>query len=243
MMALETGTILQARYRYRLVRRLGHGGFGSVYQAHCLDREAGGREDTPPQEVAIKVLGSSRHADAMTTMKRELAALRRVRHSRIPALYDGSLEGEVAFVVMAYYPAGSLADARPWIGRLDVDQTWRLVGDLLSALSAAHRASVLHLDVKPSNVLLDGHGGFVLTDFGVAHTSLMSKGLLIQGQIPIGLGTHGYGASAPPPGRPSPASTSTSARRSCVAPKTALCTACQPSRKCGPTARRPSRRW
>jgi len=194
MMALETGTILQARYRYRLVRRLGHGGFGSVYQAHCLDREAGGREDTPPQEVAIKVLGSSRHADAMTTMKRELAALRRVRHSRIPALYDGSLEGEVAFVVMAYYPAGSLADARPWIGRLDVDQTWRLVGDLLSALSAAHRASVLHLDVKPSNVLLDGHGGFVLTDFGVAHTSLMSKGLLIQGQIPIGLGTHGYGA-------------------------------------------------
>jgi serine/threonine protein kinase len=80
------------------------------------------------------------------------------------------------------------------MGRFDEAQTWRLITDLLSALSAAHRASILHLDVKPSNVLLDGNGGFVLTDFGVSHSSRMSKGLLHQGQIAVGLGTHGYRA-------------------------------------------------
>ncbi len=194
MIALDAGTILNARHRYRLIRRLGHGSFGSVYQAQCLDGDGSGRGDAPPRDVAIKVLGSTDHPEATTTMKRELAALRRIQHPRIPTLYDWSLEGDFAFVVMAYYPAGSLADAWPSIGHLDIDQTWRLISDLLSALAAAHQASVLHLDVKPSNVLLDGHGGFALTDFGVAHTSLMSKGLLIQGQIPIGLGTHGYRA-------------------------------------------------
>ena len=71
---------------------------------------------------------------------------------------------------------------------------WRLITDLLSALADAHRAGILHLDVKPSNVLLDGNGGFVLTDFGVSQAARMSKGLLHQGQLAVGLGTHGYRA-------------------------------------------------
>jgi hypothetical protein len=80
-----------------------------------------------------------------------------------------------------------------------VEQTWRLLAVLLSALNAAHRASILHLDVKPSNVLLDGRGGFVLTDFGTCQGARMSAGLLHQGHIPVGLGTEGY--RAPEQGR------------------------------------------
>ncbi len=188
----EVGDILEARHRYRLVRRLGKGGFGSVFLADSLDTRNGNAG--PPPQVAVKVIGSTRDRQARNSLKRELAALLAIEHDRIPKLYDWTLDGDQAFVAMQYFPAGSLADARPFIGRFDENQTWRLITDLLSALTAAHRASILHLDVKPSNVLLDGNGGFVLTDFGVSHSSRMSKGLLHQGQIAVGLGTHGYRA-------------------------------------------------
>jgi serine/threonine protein kinase len=192
---VQVGSTLSAKYRYRLVRHLGNGSFGNVFQGERLGEAADADEaSATPRDVAIKVLGSTDDPQALSALKRELAALRRIGHPRIPVLYDFCLDGPVAFAVMEYFAHGSLADAWPAIGRLDVDQTWRLISDLLSALSAAHKASILHLDVKPSNVLLDGNGGYVLTDFGVAHTSRMSKGLLAQGQIPVGIGTHGYRA-------------------------------------------------
>lgn len=187
------GRVLQGRFRYQLEQSLGNGGFGSVFVARCLDAQPG-RQGTPPAEVAVKILGSAHHPNAKSFLKRELSALRAIEHDRIPDLYDWSLDGEEGFVVLEYFSSGSLADARGSIPRLDEHQTWQLLTDLLSALSAAHRASILHLDVKPSNVLLDGSGGYVLTDFGVSHASRMSKGLLDQGQIAIGLGTHGYRA-------------------------------------------------
>ncbi|MBW2229788.1 MAG: protein kinase [Deltaproteobacteria bacterium] len=193
----EQGTVLEARYSYRLARRLGVGGFGSVFLAECLQSSPGTREprgDLPPPHVAVKVLGRAQDRHATSSLKRELAALLSIDSPHIPKLYDWSLEGETAFSVVEYFPAGSLADAWPLVGSLDEEQTWRLITDLLAALNAAHRASILHLDVKPSNVLLDGNGGYVLTDFGVSHASRMSRGLLHQGQIAVGLGTHGYRA-------------------------------------------------
>ena len=189
----QPGDVVEARLRYRLERRLGSGGFGSVFLAHRLDAPSSTAE-TPPQEVAVKILGPTSRAHARTTLKRELGALLSIQHPGIPRLYDWNVDSEPAFAALQYFPAGSLADAWPMIGRFDEEQTWRLMSDLLSALGAAHRASILHLDVKPSNVLLDGNGGFVLTDFGVAQAPRMSKGMLQQGQLLVGLGTHGYRA-------------------------------------------------
>lgn len=190
----QPGDELQARYRYRVLRRLGRGGFGSVFLARCLDGDDSTGEDGPPKLVALKVMARPDEPQARNSLKRELAALLAVRDDRIPKLYDWNIDGETCFAAIQYYPAGSLADAWPFLGRLTAEQTWRLLSDLMQALGAAHRASVLHLDVKPSNVLLDGNGGYVLTDFGVSHSSRMSKGLLHQGQLSIGLGTHGYRA-------------------------------------------------
>jgi serine/threonine protein kinase len=190
----QPGDELQARYRYRVLRRLGRGGFGSVFLARCLDGPEAGEREGPPKLVALKVMAKPDDPQARNSLKRELAALLAVRHDRIPKLYDWNIDGETCFAAIQYYPAGSLADAWPFLGRLAPEQTWRLLSDMMQALGAAHRASVLHLDVKPSNVLLDGNGGYVLTDFGVSHSSRMSKGLLHQGQLSIGLGTHGYRA-------------------------------------------------
>jgi len=190
----QPGDELRARYRYRVLRRLGRGGFGSVFLARCLDGDDSGDDETPPKLVALKVMARPDDPQARNSLKRELAALLAVRHDRIPKLYDWNIDGKTAFAAIQYFPAGSLADAWPFLGRLSPEQTWRLLSDLMQALGAAHRASVLHLDVKPSNVLLDGNGGYVLTDFGVSHSSRMSRGLLHQGQLSIGLGTHGYRA-------------------------------------------------
>lgn len=190
----QPGDELCARYRYRVLRRLGRGGFGSVFLARCLEGVDPEDGEHPPKLVALKVMARPHDPRARNSLKRELAALLAVRHDRIPKLYDWNIDGETTFAAIQYFPAGSLADAWPFLGRLTAEQTWRLLSDLTQALGAAHRASVLHLDVKPSNVLLDGNGGYVLTDFGVSHASRMSRGLLHQGQLSIGLGTHGYRA-------------------------------------------------
>jgi serine/threonine protein kinase len=116
------GNVLEARYRYRLVRRLGKGGFGSVFLADSIDASPLD-PDAPPPQVAIKVIGTTTDLQARSSIKRELAALLAIRHDRIPKLYDWRLDGEHAFVAMQYYPAGSLADAWPFIGRFDEEQT------------------------------------------------------------------------------------------------------------------------
>jgi serine/threonine protein kinase len=186
----QPGDLLKAKHRYQIQRRLGRGGFGSVYVARCLDTGP----KAPPEQVAVKVLGTSSDPRIASALKRELAALLAIDDDRIPTVYDWSLGEGNAFVVMQYFPAGSLADAWPFLSRGDESQVWRLITDLLGALSAAHRAGILHLDLKPSNVLLDGDGGFVLSDFGVSQAARMSKGLLHQGKVAVGLGTHGYRA-------------------------------------------------
>ncbi len=189
----QPGDVVEARHRYRLEHRLGKGGFSSVFLARPLDA-ACSKGGGPPAEVAVKVLAPATGKHARTTLKRELGALLSIEHPGIPRLYDWNVDSEPAFAVLEYFPAGSLADAWPVIGKFGEEQTWRLMSDLLSALAAAHRASILHLDVKPSNVLLDGNGGFVLTDFGVAQAPRMSRGMLQQGHLLVGLGTHGYRA-------------------------------------------------
>jgi tRNA A-37 threonylcarbamoyl transferase component Bud32 len=189
------GTEVSGRFRYRLVKRLGGGAFGSVFFARCLDAETVAAEG-PPERVAVKILARGASAARVQLLRRELSALRALRHDRIPSVYDWSLEGPLPFLAMEYHRAGDLRDVLARGGSVPEAMVWRLLRDLLSALVAAHRASILHLDIKPANVLLDGKDGFVLTDFGVSQTARIRHGIL-----PSSLGTPGYQAPEQRKGR------------------------------------------
>lgn len=183
------GTELAGRHRYRLMKRLGKGAFGSVFLARCLDAPGEGGEAAVPEAVAVKILSQGAAADRTQLLRRELSALLALRNDRIPTLYDWRLDGAHPFVAIQHYPAGDLRELLASEKAVDEATVWRLLADLLSALVSAHRASILHLDVKPGNVLLDGKGGFVLTDFGVSQAARMRHGILSTA-----LGTPGYQA-------------------------------------------------
>jgi serine/threonine protein kinase len=92
--------------------------------------------------------------------------------------------------VLEYYPAGSLLDTEYFLGSpIDEDTLGRIITDLLTALNAAHQESILHLDIKPANVLRDSAGGYVLTDFGISQGTLVSHHVL-----ETGVGSPGYQA-------------------------------------------------
>jgi hypothetical protein len=161
------GTELEGRHRFRLMKRLGSGRFGAVFLARRLDGGEGA--SVPPERVAVKVFPCRRREAG--ALRRELAALLAIRHPRVPRLHDWSTEGRHAFVAMDHFERGSLAAHLTGAARPDEDEVWRLLEDLLEALAVAHHASILHLDVKPSNVLLGDDGRFALADFGISEAA------------------------------------------------------------------------
>ncbi len=185
---LPAGTLLEGRFRYRVENRLGKGGFGSVYMAECLGHDAANPE-TPPSSVVIKFINPPQGQDPAAILKRELSALLALEHPRIIRLYDWSTEAPAAFMVLEYFPLGSLHDAGYWPDGLGERSVWRILGDVLDGLHAAHAASILHLDIKPGNLLLDGTGGYVMTDFGISQGNLVSRNI-----VDTGIGSLGFQA-------------------------------------------------
>ncbi len=183
----DIGDLISGKLRFRLDRLLGVGGFGSVFQATCL-----AHTDHPgvPEHVAVKILtGSLRDRHRRHTLQRELSSLLAIRCERIPRVYDWELDGSQAFIAMEYFPHGNLEELLTKVGAIDEREALALLESLLTAVVAAHSVSLLHLDIKPANVLLDGAGGFVLTDFGVSQAPRAGKSLPMQG-----LGSAGYQA-------------------------------------------------
>jgi hypothetical protein len=138
--------------RYRLGERLGVGGQGCVFRA--VDQET---EDV----VAIKI-ARLRTSDEKAL---EVAHARRVRHANVCRVFHAERHGELRVIVMELLDGPTLAQALPELGAADRVRIFRGICD---GVRAAHEAGVLHLDLKPQNVMLRGGREPVVTDFGLS---------------------------------------------------------------------------
>lgn len=151
--------------RYRRVRQLGHGGFGTVWEA--VDTQLN-------RTVALKIAHAP-DRDTEERMQREARALAVVNHPNCVRVYDLVEEPDGLALVMEYLKGRPLAEVVDGQGPIDDVAAGRLWSTMAGALVAAHERGVLHRDVKPSNVILDPAGIAHLIDFGIARSQGDSK--------------------------------------------------------------------
>jgi serine/threonine protein kinase/formylglycine-generating enzyme required for sulfatase activity/tetratricopeptide (TPR) repeat protein len=147
--------------RYRIVRRLGQGGFGRIYLA---------RDEDLDRHVAIKVPSPDRvlAPEDVETYLREARVLAQLDHPRIVPVHDiGRTEDGLCYVVSKYIEGSDLAE-RIQRGRGSFRESAELVAVVAEALHHAHTRGLVHRDVKPANILIDLQGQPWVADFGLA---------------------------------------------------------------------------
>ncbi|MGH9748936.1 MAG: serine/threonine-protein kinase, partial [Candidatus Polarisedimenticolia bacterium] len=158
---LEPGTRLGTRYEIEAL--LGEGGMGTVYRAR--DLELG-------RTVALKVIRREMAArpEILERFKREILLASQVTHRHVLRLHDLGVAGEILFISMQYVEGTDLKTLLRTGGPLPIGRALELARPLAEALQAAHDAGVVHRDLKPQNVLIDGEGRPYIADFGISRS-------------------------------------------------------------------------
>ncbi|GAA3024340.1 Stk1 family PASTA domain-containing Ser/Thr kinase [Microbacterium dextranolyticum] len=156
------GRLVDGRYRVRA--RIARGGMATVYVATDLRLE---------RRVALKVMHSHLSDDTVFQGRfiQEARAAARLADPHVVNVFDQGQDGEMAYLVMEYLPGITLRDLLREQRRLSIPQTITIMDAVLSGLAAAHRAGIVHRDVKPENVLLAEDGRIKIGDFGLARAT------------------------------------------------------------------------
>jgi protein kinase-like protein/2TM domain-containing protein len=170
---------------YTIEGEIGRGGMGVVYRA---------RDERLQRRVAIKVLPPELafQQDIRERFTREAQTAARLSHPHIVPIHTvGEGQGLVYFV-MGYVDGESVAARIRRRGQLPVEEARRIMKETADALSAAHALSVIHRDIKPDNILLEGTRGRVMvTDFGIAKALSSTSGATLTG-IGVAIGTPAF---------------------------------------------------
>jgi hypothetical protein len=160
---------------YRLVRELGRGGMGAVYEA---------ADETTGRRVALKLIApqlATPEGVARFRQEGRLAAL--IAHPRCVFVLAADEEAGRPYIVMELMPGPTLADLVEQQGPLPPEQAVAKILDVMEGLESAHQRGVIHRDVKPSNCFLDGAGRVKVGDFGLAKSLTRSAHLTRTGSF------------------------------------------------------------
>jgi DNA-binding response OmpR family regulator len=170
-----TGDILAGRYE--ILDTVGTGGMGMVYRA--LDREL-------KEEVALKVVRRDlvkADATVVDRLKSEVSLARKISHRNVVRLHDlGEWKGTY-FITMELVKGLTVEELLDRRGRLTVESTVAIGGQLAEALAVAHEQQIIHGDIKPSNLLIDAAGVLKVMDFGIARSTEREAGAMLGGFI------------------------------------------------------------
>ena len=159
--AVEAPKDLARHPRYRLLKLLGHGGMGAVYQAeHSVMRRL----------VALKVINREYTAEpsVVERFRREIRAAAQLHHANIVSAYDAEQAGETHFLVMEYIDGVSLDQMLAKRGPLPIAEACEYVRQAALGLHHAHERGMVHRDVKPHNLIRTADGVVKVLDFGLA---------------------------------------------------------------------------
>ena len=178
--------------RYELEEVVGHGGMSSVYRAH---------DSLLERYVALKVLHQQYNEDEdfVERFKREARSVAQLQHPNIVTVIDRGEEDGRQYIVFEFIDGENLKELVVRKGRLDVHDALEIALEVAQGLAFAHEHGLVHRDVKPQNVLLNGDGRAKVTDFGIARSLDVEHGMTQTGTV---LGTSNYIAPEQASGQP-----------------------------------------
>jgi serine/threonine protein kinase len=179
LVQLSPGTSIGSRYE--IIRLLGQGGMGAVYQAHDKELE---------RQVAIKVIRADMAAnpEILQRFKQELILARQITHKNVIRIFDLGQADGIKFITMEYIEGENLQGVLRRKKKLEPAEAANILAQVCRALEAAHNEGVIHRDLKPQNIMLDKSGRAYVMDFGIAR-SMLGAGMTQTGAL---IGTPDY---------------------------------------------------